>query len=53
MTRALVVLGILFVCVACTPSIPDGVFECATDEDCPPDLRCEVPLARCYAPDGG
>ncbi|MEZ4338278.1 MAG: hypothetical protein R3B82_16780 [Sandaracinaceae bacterium] len=53
MTRALVVLALPWLLLACTPSIPDGVFECQRDEDCPPGLTCDVAIERCYGPDGG
>lgn len=43
---------------ACEPSIPEGVFDCETDADCPPDLVCRDGPQRCYltrepVPDGG
>lgn len=53
MTRALAVLALAAVLHACTPSIPDGVFACERDEDCPPGLTCEIAIERCHAPDGG
>lgn len=34
---------LLVVCVAawgCTPNIPDGIFACTTDADCPDGLQC-------------
>ncbi len=53
MTRALAVLALTLSALGCTPSIPDGRFECDRDEDCPPGQRCELALERCYAPDSG
>lgn len=39
--------------LGCTPSIPEGRFECDVDEDCPPAFHCDTRVNRCYAPDGG
>ena len=46
-------LLICLLALGCTPSIPEGRFECDTDEDCPPAFHCETTVDRCYAPDGG
>lgn len=53
MTRALLIGALLVLCVGCEPSIPEGVFECDVDEDCPPEQRCDLRLSRCFTPDGG
>lgn len=59
MRRAL--LAILIgsgLCLGCEPSIPEGVFACASDDDCPPGWVCRESNDRCYTtadppPDAG
>lgn len=34
--------------LGCEAEIPEGVFACAADEDCPPELVCRTNVSRCY-----
>jgi hypothetical protein len=33
---------------ACTPTLPEGRFACAADEDCPEEMVCRAARGRCY-----
>jgi hypothetical protein len=33
---------------ACTPTLPEGRFACASDEDCPEEMVCRAARGRCY-----
>ncbi|MEC7523901.1 MAG: hypothetical protein VYE22_28730 [Myxococcota bacterium] len=32
----------------CEAEIPEGVFACSEDADCPPELVCRTNVSRCF-----
>lgn len=50
MLRAALSLQLAFLFSACV-TIPEGIFACETDADCPNEMACAMDL-RCYSPDG-
>ena len=59
MFARLLALAALALAAGCQPTIPEGRYACAVDEDCPPEFVCRA-SARCYrtradagAADGG
>jgi hypothetical protein len=48
MRRLSLALFFLLLAVGCEATIPEGLYACETDEDCPEDLVCRVERNRCY-----
>ncbi|MBK6580228.1 MAG: hypothetical protein IPG17_29495 [Sandaracinaceae bacterium] len=40
---------ILLALVACSSDVPEGIFQCDVDDDCPDDHVCETEARRCYS----
>lgn len=34
--------------LGCEAEIPEGVFGCEVDDDCPPELVCRTNVSRCF-----
>ena len=41
-------LGIALLSGGCRANIPEGVFTCITDDDCPPSMLCAPETSRCF-----
>ena len=51
MLRAMHRIGLAFLflfAIACEPTVPEGRYQCETDDDCPEEMVCRVEVNRCY-----